>query len=189
MAKRPPDPRAGAFPLGLLKALFADLIFGSFKDEDKAINTLNRVVPPLYVVVFATAVAGFAVEEGTIKLAYGGLLALVAGLIVHWRKSPVAAVVVLLYILYLPFALADQLTGPVDIVGSLIVYVAILICAYLAFRAAWGYQQFRREERRQMTEVLAAHRDRAEPTKPQRGFTAFLDRERRIKGDRAADDQ
>ena len=166
---------------GLLRAFFTNLIFGSFKDEDKAINTLNRVMPPLYVVVFATAVASYAVEQGTIALAYGGLLALVAGVIVHWRTSSVAAGGVLLYILYLPFALAAQLTGPVDVV-SLFVYVAILICAYLAFRAAWGYQQFRREERRRMTAVLATHRDRAEPTKPQRGFTAFLDRERRIKG-------
>lgn len=170
MAKRPPDPGVLAFFRGLLTAFFTRLIFGSFKDEDKAINTINRVMPALYLVASAIAVASYFVEEGTIKLAYGSLLALVAGVIVHWRKSPVAAAVVLLYVLYLPVAFAADLTGPVDVVGSLVVYLMILICAFLAFRAAWGYQQLRREEQRQMAELLAAQRDRAEPTKPRRGF-------------------
>lgn len=188
MAKRPPDPGVLAFFRGLLTAFFTRLIFGSFKDEDKATTTINRVTPALYTVGAIWALVQALHPDGTLEHTLGGLAVLVVGILVHWRKSPVAAAAILLYLLYLPISLAAAGNSP-DLVEALPLYLPVLICAYLAVRAAWGYQQFQKEEQREIAELRAAQGERAEPTKPQRGFKAFLDRERRIKDDRAADDQ
>ena len=189
MVEHPPSTGVLRFFWELLKALFVDQIFGSFATEDKATATINRVTPLLYVVGAIWALVQGFHQDGTIEHTLGGLAVLVAGILVHWRKSRFGAAVILVYALYLPFSFdldsfewSGEWSGLADTMGTLVFYVTVVICAILACRGAWAYQRIRKEDRRHLAELIAAQGDRAEAAQARpRGFKAHLESEKAIK--------
>ncbi len=124
----------------VLKRVALDYLFGQFDSVDSAADSLNRVSPFIYLCGAAWALAAYVFGLGTTTDAVGGLLLIGAAAYTHWRKSIVSAAVVLVYVLYLPFALAGRMESE-GVLDSLLLYIPLLLCAYRAFWAAWFYQR------------------------------------------------
>ncbi len=124
----------------VLKQAAVDFALGRFDTVDGAAASLNMVSPFIYLSGLAWAFAAFVFGLGTTVDALGGLLLVGAAAYTHWRKSFVSAAAVLIFVLYLPIALADQAESE-GLLGTIVFYIGLLLCAYRAFCAAWFYQR------------------------------------------------
>ena len=124
----------------VLKEVALDLLLGRFDTDIGAVKSLNTVSPFIYLCGAAWALIGYLLALGTTADIPGGLFLLGFAAYTHWRRSVVSATVVLVHVLYLPFALAGRLE-PADLAGSVVLYVGLLLCAYRAFCAARYYQR------------------------------------------------
>ena len=124
----------------ILKEVVLDFLLGRFDTDIGAVKSLNTVSPFIYLCGGAWALAGYLLELGTAADIYGGLFLFGTAAFTQWRRSVVSATVVLFYVLYLPFALAGRFESE-DLLGSMVLYIGLLLCAYRAFWAAWFYRK------------------------------------------------
>jgi hypothetical protein len=124
----------------VLKRAALDFLLGRFDSDASAAASLNKVSPFIYLCGAAWAGAAYVFGLGTTMDTVGGLLLIGTAAYTHWRKSIASAAVVLVYVLYLPFALAGRMESE-GVLDSLLLYIPLLLCAYRAFWAAWFYQR------------------------------------------------
>ena len=124
----------------ILKEVALDVLLGRFDTDIGAVKSLNTVSPFIYLCGGAWALAGHLSELGTWADIPGGLLLIGLAAYTQWRRSVISATVALIFVLYLPFALFARFSAE-DLLGSIVLYVGLLLCAYRAFCAAWFYRR------------------------------------------------